>query len=274
MPLSNSIVDHISGSWYTDEGVSITDGARNITVQHSIVGPGWNNPDGDGSQIEGKTPMADISVHHNLYIHNDARIPRVGEKEGPGVELDFRNNVIFNWNDSKAGYSVRDRAQLHQFRQQLLHRRAGQRIRRQYLQQRRHAHADLSKRQLSRPGPGRHRRRHRSRLDALRRQRNADRHAVCRAARRDANAGRSAGHRARLRRLRWWSRDFLDQRAIDAARHVWPRAPAVAQTRPGAHASIRADVTRRRERTAANAARRLRHRQRRHAERLGSRNTG
>jgi hypothetical protein len=105
-PASNSIVDHISGSWYTDEGVSITDGARNITVQHSIVGPGWNNPDGDGSQIEGKTPMADISVHHNLYLHNDARIPRVGEKEGPGVELDFRNNIIFNWNDSKAGYSV------------------------------------------------------------------------------------------------------------------------------------------------------------------------
>jgi pectate lyase len=106
VPLSNSIVDHISGSWYTDEGVSITDGARNITVQHSIVGPGWNSPDGDGSQIEGKTPAADISVHHNLYIHNDARIPRVGEKEGPGVELDFRNNVIFNFNDSKAGYSV------------------------------------------------------------------------------------------------------------------------------------------------------------------------
>ena len=74
-------------------------------VQHAIIGPGWNSPDGDGSQIEGKTPGADISVHHNLYIHNDARIPRTGEKEGPGVELDFRNNVIFNWNDSKAGYS-------------------------------------------------------------------------------------------------------------------------------------------------------------------------
>jgi hypothetical protein len=106
VPASNTIVDHVSASWYTDEGVSITDGARDITVQHSIVGPGWNMPDGDGSQIEGKTPAANISVHHNLYIHNDARIPRVGEKEGPGVELDFRNNVIFNWNDSKAGYSV------------------------------------------------------------------------------------------------------------------------------------------------------------------------
>jgi hypothetical protein len=106
VPLSNSIVDHISGSWYTDEGVSITDGARDITVQHSIIGPGWNSPDGDGSQIEGKTPAADISVHHNLYIHNDARVPRVGEKEGPGVELDFRNNIIFDWNDSKAGYSA------------------------------------------------------------------------------------------------------------------------------------------------------------------------
>lgn len=105
VPLSNSIVDHVSAAWYTDEGVSITDGARDITLQHSIIGPGWHNPDGDGSQIEGKTPMANISVHHNLYIHNDARNPRTGEKEGPGVELDFRNNVISNWNQSRAGYS-------------------------------------------------------------------------------------------------------------------------------------------------------------------------
>ncbi len=101
---TNSIADHLSMSWYTDEGVSITDSARDITVQHSIIGPGWNNPDGDGSQLEGSTSHADISVHHNLYIHNDARIPRLGEKEGDGVEVDFRNNVIFNWNDSKAGY--------------------------------------------------------------------------------------------------------------------------------------------------------------------------
>ena len=110
IPATNSIADHMSLSWYTDEGASITDSARNITLQHTIIGPGWNNPDGDGSQIEGKTPMADISVHHNLYIHNDARIPRVGEKTattgGPGVELDFRNNVIYNWNDSRAGYGV------------------------------------------------------------------------------------------------------------------------------------------------------------------------
>ena len=142
VPLSNSIVDHVSGSWYTDEGVSITDGARNITVQHSIIGPGWNSPDGDGSQIEGKTPMADISVHHNLYLHNDARIPRVGEKTqatgGPGVELDFRNNVIYNWNDSRAGYGVSGRKQLQQLRQQLLHRRRG------YQQ---HGHSQRAKRQ-------------------------------------------------------------------------------------------------------------------------------
>ena len=103
---TNSIADHMSMAWYTDEGVSITDSARNLTVQHSIIGPGWNNPDGDGSQIEGSTPQAKISVHHNLYIHNDARIPRLGEKQGPGVETDFRNNVIYNWSGSSAGYST------------------------------------------------------------------------------------------------------------------------------------------------------------------------
>jgi len=105
-PATNSIADHISLSWYTDEGLSITDAAFDVTVQHSIIGPGWNVVgDGDGSQLEGSTPMADVSVHHNLYIHNDARIPRLGEKHGPGIELDFRNNVIYNFDDSKAGYS-------------------------------------------------------------------------------------------------------------------------------------------------------------------------
>lgn len=106
-PATNSIADHVSLSWYTDEGLSITDAAFDVTVQHSIIGPGWNViGDGDGSQLEGSTPMADISIHHNLYLHNDARIPRLGEKDGPGVEVDFRNNVVYNWDASEAGYSV------------------------------------------------------------------------------------------------------------------------------------------------------------------------
>lgn len=114
VPASNSIASHISTSWYTDEGLSITDSARDITVQHSIIGPAWNMPDGDGSQIEGSTPGADISVHHNLYVHNDNRIPRLGEKEGPGVELDFRNNVIYNWGANAAGYSTTSSAGGHE----------------------------------------------------------------------------------------------------------------------------------------------------------------
>jgi hypothetical protein len=109
MATSNSIADHVSVAWYTDEGISVTDSARNVTIQHSIVGPGWVNPDGQGSQVEGKTPYADISFHHNLYVHNSGRIPRVGEKAtsgAPGVELDFRNNVVYNWDANYAGYST------------------------------------------------------------------------------------------------------------------------------------------------------------------------
>ena len=107
-PATNSIADHVSLSWYTDEGLSITDAAFDVTVQHSIIGPGWNvNPpdDGDGSQLEGSTDHGKISVHHNLYIHNDARNPRLGEKIGNGVDVDFRNNVIYNWDQNYAGYS-------------------------------------------------------------------------------------------------------------------------------------------------------------------------
>lgn len=104
MPATNSIADHLSLSWHSDEGVSVTDAARDVTIQHTIIGPGTTEPDGQGSQFEGKTSHVDLSVYNNLYIHNAGRIPRVGEKYGDGIELDWRNNVIYNWNANDAGY--------------------------------------------------------------------------------------------------------------------------------------------------------------------------
>jgi len=101
---ANTIVDHITASWQTDEGISVTDGANNVTVQYSIISEGLSHADGgDGSSIEGNTPGARSTFHHNLYAHNKSRIPRRGEKEGPGDTLDFRNNVIYNWSATSAG---------------------------------------------------------------------------------------------------------------------------------------------------------------------------
>jgi pectate lyase len=51
-----------------------------------------------------------VSYHHNLYAHNNGRNPRpgnyVGSKADPcGLIFDFRNNVVYNWGGSHAGYN-------------------------------------------------------------------------------------------------------------------------------------------------------------------------
>ena len=38
------------------------------------------------------------SYHHNLFANNAGRNPSIaGETSAPTINLDFRNNVIFNW---------------------------------------------------------------------------------------------------------------------------------------------------------------------------------
>ena len=49
-----------------------------------------------------------VTFHHNLYAHHRTRCPRPGTYgEEPGLLLDFRNNVIYNWG-APAGYSAED----------------------------------------------------------------------------------------------------------------------------------------------------------------------
>ena len=103
--LQNSIIDHISVSWADDEGLSTTDAAVNTTVQYSILGEGLNyNDHSYGSLISSEVDDALLSYHHNLYLHNRSRNPRLGSENGTGAVLNFSNNVIYNWS-GRAGYS-------------------------------------------------------------------------------------------------------------------------------------------------------------------------
>ncbi len=88
----NVIVDHSSFSWGGDEVLSIKSKdydhprSKNISVQWSIISEGLLT-----HSMGGLVEMNTISMHHNLYAHNNDRNPKT---KGP---MDFVNNVVYNW---------------------------------------------------------------------------------------------------------------------------------------------------------------------------------
>ncbi|MBN1506789.1 MAG: hypothetical protein JW955_08080 [Sedimentisphaerales bacterium] len=111
------IVDHCSASWSLDEVLSSSTGApvlTELTVQWCFITEALNPKNhGFGSLIRG-CHGARYSYHHNLYAHNHGRNPRPGnyddrnphDKDPNGLLLDFRNNVIYDWDGSYAGYNA------------------------------------------------------------------------------------------------------------------------------------------------------------------------
>ncbi|WP_114855732.1 pectinesterase [Brachybacterium sp. YJGR34] len=90
----NVIIDHSSFSWGTDEVLSIKSKdyenptSENITVQWSIMSEGLLT-----HSMGGLVEMNTISMHHNLYAHNNDRNPKT-----KGV-MDFVGNTVYNWGD-------------------------------------------------------------------------------------------------------------------------------------------------------------------------------
>jgi hypothetical protein len=114
----NIILDHCSVSWSIDETLSTdvsTDVMGDLTVQWCMVTQSLNNSihskgaHGYGSLIRGGYNKG-YSFHHNLYAHHMGRSPRPGNYNGYifdpcGLIFDFRNNVVYNWGGSHAGYN-------------------------------------------------------------------------------------------------------------------------------------------------------------------------
>lgn len=95
------VIDHNSFSWAVDENLSIWDDARNITFSWNIIAQGLRDsthPDGEHSKglLVSGDATRDISVLHNLFVHNTARNPQISS---PG-RVQVVNNVIFNYGDS------------------------------------------------------------------------------------------------------------------------------------------------------------------------------
>jgi pectate lyase len=102
------IIDHCSATWSIDECLSLSGDVQNCTVQWCLIGESLNQSKhakgkhGYGSLSRANGP---VSWHHNLWIHNDARNPRLGDNYGRGTSpfFDVRNNLIYNFGGTASG---------------------------------------------------------------------------------------------------------------------------------------------------------------------------
>lgn len=96
------MVDHVSGSWSEDEVISSTQNGTNVTVQNSIMSEALTSSHAYGSLVRPQI-NASVSFNRNLYSNQKSRNPRPGTYDGMTLNLEFQNNVIYNWSD-RAGY--------------------------------------------------------------------------------------------------------------------------------------------------------------------------
>ncbi len=106
---SNVIFDHCTATWSIDECLSLSGNNQNITIQWCLIGESLNNsthhkgPHGFGSLARANGP---VSFHDNLWIHNNARNPRMGDNYGRGPNFpifDFRNNIVYDFGYAASG---------------------------------------------------------------------------------------------------------------------------------------------------------------------------
>jgi hypothetical protein len=98
-----TIADHVSASWSANNLVSVL-GSSNVTVQWSIMADSLyetNNPHGFGSLL--RYGSGALGFNHNLYADNYSANPRLGDN----LQLDFVNNVIYDWG-TNAAFSMDD----------------------------------------------------------------------------------------------------------------------------------------------------------------------
>jgi pectate lyase len=104
---SHVIVDHCSTSWSIDECLSLSGDIGHVTVQWCLIGEPLRaskhvkGPHGYGSLSRATGP---VTWHHNLWLHADARNPRLGDYYGRGIPtFDVRNNVIYDYGATATG---------------------------------------------------------------------------------------------------------------------------------------------------------------------------
>jgi pectate lyase len=92
----NVVVDHCSFSWAIDENIGIWGDSHDLTIQNCIIAEALHqsvHPKGDhGMGMLVGSNATRISIHHNIFAHNNDRNPHINGKS----LVDFRNNIIYN----------------------------------------------------------------------------------------------------------------------------------------------------------------------------------
>jgi hypothetical protein len=89
--------------------LSLSGNNSNITVQWCLIGESLRqSKHAKGAHGYGSLARADgpVTFHHNLWIHNDARNPRMGDNYGKGPNFptfDVRNNLIYDFGGTASG---------------------------------------------------------------------------------------------------------------------------------------------------------------------------
>ena len=94
------IIDHCSVSWSIDECLSMG-GCQGITVQWCLIAQSLQDAGhSKGSHgYGGNWGGSGASFHHNLMVHHESRVPRLGPRYTTQLDerMDMRNNVFYNW---------------------------------------------------------------------------------------------------------------------------------------------------------------------------------
>ncbi len=111
----NIIFDHCSFGWAEDENIDTWYAAENITFQWSLFSEALaelkyqaGKPYGKGALFGGD--KGNVSVHHNLFVHNIERSAMFAAQSGVA---EFINNYVYNWKNSgleisgqKGGFAI------------------------------------------------------------------------------------------------------------------------------------------------------------------------
>jgi hypothetical protein len=100
---TNMIIDHVSATWSEDEVLSVANNNTNVTVQYAMMTDSLTSGHQYGSLIRPKV-NSQVTYQHNLYGNDKSRNPRAGSYLNQQLDLDFRNNVVYNYSD-RAGYT-------------------------------------------------------------------------------------------------------------------------------------------------------------------------
>lgn len=103
-PVYNVIIDHSSISWGIDKNIGVWGNQdqlgvalHDITIQWSISSEALNSsfhPKGNTHSMGMLlSSVANVSIHHNLIVHNNARNPKFSK----GTTGESINNVIYDW---------------------------------------------------------------------------------------------------------------------------------------------------------------------------------